>query len=392
MDVRTSYGITGNSWSDAVTDIDKKRLLRSLFLTGHFWNLAHPDGLNVDQSNVEKLDLSQRIAQDAVASWQAFDGNFSEFTRLFHHRSIHADGDVGPATAAMLDVSRCGIPDFAPPPNASFRYDDPGLQSAVESYQRYAEAGYVGGSGSWPRCDPLRQDCHSVVVAIDTSAASSHQKSIMDAVLRNVELTEAEIGQSVRHVRDGSFSRPHHNVRYENISGSVIGYAYFPTPDTCNQTVQARIDNTFNASVFVLSELLRHEYKGHSDGLGHTNGGIMNPSIGNPTKLASWKGDPSERTKTRYFGGVAIPNGPVEPPPPPPPPTDPPVDPPKPAPRITISGTGLDPAFGRVSGTFTAKCGESSQEFKVASAGGRNFKLVEKTSAVEPPKRKRVKK
>lgn len=290
------------------TEIDSAKLLKSLYEFGHFWNPANPNGLNVDHASAELLTLDDRVAKDAVASWQGFDANFDALAFIVHLRAIIADGDVGPVTAAMLQAKRCSMPDFPPPPTASFQYDNPGLQAAVESYQRYAESGYVGGSGSWPKgCDPQNPNVHSVVVAIDTSAAGSSQKAIIDQVLKYVEETEAEIGQSVRHVRDGSFPNPQHNVRFENIPGSVIGYAYFPDPNECRQTVQARIDNSFGASLPVLAELLTHEYKGHSDGLEHTRGGIMNPSIGSPSQRASWIGDTSQSAKFRYFGGVAIP-------------------------------------------------------------------------------------
>ena len=292
----------------STTEVNKAKLLESLWRWGHLWNPANPNGLNVDQSNVGKLALTDRIAKDAIASWQGFDANFDALAFIVHLRGIIADGEVGPVTNAMLDAKRCSMPDFPPPPNAAFQYDNPDLQAAVESYQRYAAAGYVGGSGSWPKgCDPLAPNVHSVVVAIDTNNASSSQKSIIDQVLKYVEETEAEVGQSVRHVRDGSFPNPQHNVRFESIPGSVIGYAYFPDPNTCRQTVQARIDNTFGASLPVLAELLTHEYKGHSDGLEHTRGGIMNASIGSPTQRASWKGDPSQAAKFRYFGGIPIP-------------------------------------------------------------------------------------
>lgn len=301
------------------TDIDSVKLLKSLYNYGHFWNAANPDGLNVDLSNLHKLTATDRVAKDAIASWQSFDANFDALAFILHLRAIIADGDVGPVTAAMTQMRRCAMPDFAPPPTASFQYDHPDLQRAVESYQRYAEAGYVGGSGSWPKgCDSQNPNVHSVVVAIDLSAASTSQKSIMDDVLKYVATTEAEIGQSVRFVRDGSWPNPQHNVRFENIPGSVIGYAYFPDPNECRQTVQARIDNTFNASLPVLAELLTHEFKGHSDGLEHTRGGIMNPSIGNPSSRASWIGDPAQSNKFRYFGGVAIPGGPGPEPPVPP--------------------------------------------------------------------------
>ena len=293
----------------SISSVDQKLLLKSLFDFGYFWNPANQNGLNVDLSNVEKLDVTQSIAKEAIASWQGFDANFDVLSISTHKRQVVADGIVGPVTLAMLNAKRCAMPDFAPPPNASFHYDNDDLQKAVESYQRYAEAGYIGGSGSWPKgCDPSNLNVHSVVAAINISNASGPQKLIIDQVLKYVEQTEAEIGQSVRHVLDGSFRNPQHNVQFENIPGSVIGYSYFPTPDTCNQTVQCRIDNSFNASLPVMAELLTHEYKGHSDGLQHTRGGIMNPSIGNPSTRSSWIGDISQNIKFRYFGGVPIPN------------------------------------------------------------------------------------
>lgn len=279
-----------------------------LYQFGHAWNTKFPNLQNLDAGRVALMDGSEEDARQLIQSFQELDINVSRLVQAFHGRDLVADGDVGPATIDVMAFRRCAMPDYAPPPTASFHYPDPDLQAAVESYQRYAEAGYVGGTGSWPRgCDPDHKDVHSVVVAIDTSKASSFQKGIIDDVLRYVEETEAEIGQSVRHVRDGTFSKPQHDVKFQYIAGGVIGFAYFPNPNTCNQTVTARIDNSFDARLPVLAELLTHEYKGHSDGLEHSRGGIMNPSIGSPTARASWKGDPHDKTKTRYFGGVAIP-------------------------------------------------------------------------------------
>lgn len=292
---------------------------------GHAW--GNPALRDIDAGRAALMDGSEADYRQLVRSFQELDANVADLVARVHGRELSADGDVGPATAAVMQYKRCSLPDFAPPPGASFDYGDPELNAAVESYQRYAAAGYVGGSGSWPKgCDPTQKDVHSVVVAIDTSNASAHQKGIMAEVLKYVEQTEAEMGQAVRHVLDSSFSRPQHDVKFQFIAGGVIGFAYFPDPDTCNQTVTARIDNSFDARAFVLAELLTHEYKGHSDGLEHTRGGIMNPSIGSPTARSSWKGDPHEKTKTRYFGGVALP-GPIPGPTPGPGPNPVPGDP-----------------------------------------------------------------
>lgn len=300
-----------------------------LYQFGHAWGGQFANLANIDAGRAALMDGSEADYRDMVRSFQQLDANIAAMVGKLHGRELIDDGHVGPATDAVFQFQRCAMPDFAPPPGASFHYGDPELQAAVESYQRYAqslksEAGYIGGSGSWPKgCDPNQPNVHSVVVGINTSNASSHQKGIMADVLRYVEETEAEMGQSVRHVLDGSVSQPQHDVRFQFIAGGVIGFAYFPDPNTCNQTVTARIDNSFDARLPVLAELLTHEYKGHSDGLEHTRGGIMNPSIGSPSQRASWKGDPHERTKTRYFGGVAIPATPTPIPIPTPGPGDP---------------------------------------------------------------------
>ena len=320
-------------------------LLVEAFYRGSHWNPAYPNLRNLDLGRVLKMDGSESDAKQLIASRQQSDINIELLVRAFHKgREVQYDGDIGPATRQLAKLQRCPMPDFAPPPEASFDYEDSELNAAVESYQRFAEA---RGSGSWPvGCDPQAPNVHSVVVAIDTSNASSTQKGMMDEVLKMVEQTEAEIGQSVRHVRDGSARSPQHDVKFQNIPGGVIGFAYFPRPDSCNQTVTARIDNTFNPRATILAELLTHEYKGHSDGLEHTRGGIMNPSIGSPTVRASWKGDPHERTKTRYFGGVAIPTSPTpQPQPPGPGPT------PQPG-KASIRGTLTVEVGGKSVGNF----------------------------------------
>ena len=294
---------------------DDKALLKLMWATGQFWDKATPEVLNVKQSDVALLTLQDSVAKLAVRNFQESDANLRPFSYSHHGRAPIPDGDVGPATRQLATIPRCPMPDHAPPPNAVFHYDDPRLQEAVESYQEWAAA---TGSGSWPvGCDSENKNVHSVVVSILTAGFSSHQKTLMKEVLTIVEKCEAEMGQSVRHVLDGSPSAAQHDVRGENIPGGVIGYAYFPRPGTCNQVVVARIDNTFNESAIVLANLYVHEYKGHSDGLEHTNGGIMNPSI-NVINPLSWRGDPHEATKRRYFGGE-----PIQPPPPPGPPPPP---------------------------------------------------------------------
>ena len=211
----------------------------------------------------------------------------------------------------MSQVTRCPIPDWSPPNGVTmpeFSIDpetQTEMEAVVESMRENAT-----GRGSWPvpGCDvqrPDRANEHSVRVNIDTTKASTHQKDILNKVLKLVEACEAEMGQSVRHILNGDPQEAEHDIRFEFIAGGVIGFNYFPQAGTCNQVVKGRLDNSWNQPALITATLFIHEYKGHGDGLRHTNGGIMNPSIRNINPL-SWKGDPHEKTKRRYFGGDPI--------------------------------------------------------------------------------------
>lgn len=290
--------------------MDEAKFIVMLWLTGNFWKPNSPNAANITEDDLPTLTMADKSVIEASRNFQLSDANMRQLVRMAHARELIADGDVGPATKSLAMMPRCPMPDVAPPSHASFHYGCPGVQRAVESYQNWAAA---TGSGSWPvGCDPKRKDVHSVVVSILTAGFSAGQKAKMAEVLALVEKCEAEMGQSVRHVLDGDPKQAQHDVRGENIPGGVIGYAYFPTPGTCNQNVVARIDNTFDVDAITLANLYVHEYKGHSDGLEHTNGGIMNPSI-NVVNPLSWKGDKHEATKRRFFGGVPI-NAPSPPP------------------------------------------------------------------------------
>jgi hypothetical protein len=306
-----------------ISSADISKILVDAYQTGHAWNKAYPNLQNIDMAAVLKMDGSESDAKELVASRMASDINADYLVNRFHNRPIQYDGEIGPATMVLVDIPRCPLPDHPPPPNASFDYGDEDLNGAVRSYQEFAE--YVGGTGSWPKgCDPDHPNVHSVVTLINANGASASQRAALTEILGYVERCEAEIGQHLRHIVNppGSFPKPNHNIVFGPIPGSVIGFNYFPTPNTCNQTVQGKIDSTFGASAITLANLFTHEYKGHGDGLEHTRGGIMNPSIITINPL-SWLGDPHEKTKKRYFGGVPVPTDTPPPPPPPPGPTVP---------------------------------------------------------------------
>lgn len=300
--------------------LTEQQFIKFLYDTGHFW--SHANGLNVGLADLDALTLSDQVAKDAVASWQSFDINFSTLAGLFYGRDINPDGDVGPVTEFMAGLRRCAMPDFAPPENAQFHYDDPDLQGAVESMQRFNAEGFAGsGSFPIPGCDQLRKNRaneHSIVINANVTNASAEVLENWDAITLAIRKWAAEKGLSVRYVKGGPRESTHY-FEFAFLPGSTIGINYFPQGSTCNQVVYGKVDSGFRSSVLGHANLWGHEQVGHGIGLNHTRGGYMNPSliIIDPFTLV---GDPTEKTWDRYFDGKPIPLDDVAPPPPPPPP------------------------------------------------------------------------
>lgn len=315
--------------------IEDKELITRAYKYGHFWNPVYPDCQNVGYGDIPKLILQDKVARQAALSWQEADANLDLYVMFHHGRATEFTdevGNVGPATKSLATTKRCGLPDYAPPAHLHIdtlrkiylegtegQSNDYEICDCAHSYQKWAAA---TGRGSWPvpGCDPERTNRekeHSLRVGINSSGASSHQKSMLDRCLINVENISGEVGLAVRHIVNGS-GQVEKDVAFQFIAGSTIGFAYFPQPGTCNQTVRARIDNSYNADVDLLSLLYTHEWEGHSNGLEHTRGGVMNPSI--MRVPLTWANDPSWPVVKKYFGGVPI-DQPTPPPPDPPPPT-----------------------------------------------------------------------
>lgn len=322
---------------------------------GHAWNRApkYASLRNLDTGRIHKMTGDEADAKLLIGSWQDFEPNVERLVLAFHGRELQPDGGIGRASETAMTMLRCALPDFAPPAEAELDviYDDPCLRGAVKSYQEYAEyrndgkefigpegswpaaepdedaapAEYVGGSGSWPKgCDPKFPNVHSTRVNLLTAGFSEHQRSVMNEVAAANERCPAEMGLSCRYILDGDPQECEHDVRGQFIAGGVIGFAYFPKPNTCNQIVIARIDNSFNPNKFTLGDLFEHEQGGHSRGKEHrsrssSKKSIMHPSIATVNEWPTWKGDAGEFEMVAWFGGIPVPTDEPLPPPVPPP-------------------------------------------------------------------------
>lgn len=265
---------------------------------GHAW--GNPALRHIDARQAALMDGSEADYRELVRSFQELDANVAAMVGALHGRALVADGDVGPATEAVLGFRRCAMPDFAPPPGASFHYDDPNLQAAVESMQRAAAEPRITGP-YWRGCDPQRPDVHSLVIGIDASDAPSVFKANVEQILAERTRIAAEIGVAVRFViNPKSLDGLQQYQVYRSIPGGVIGMNYFPNSNSCGRIPNGSMDSTYNPSnVRLHIGLGTHESEGHGFGFNHTRGGIMNPSI--LDSPLTWKGDAAWSQVTRYY-------------------------------------------------------------------------------------------
>jgi hypothetical protein len=280
---------------------------------GHRWNSDFQNLLNADDAAVAKMNGDEEDAKAMVLSFQKSDANVSIIHALMHGSDpadYVADGEICPATAAVMEFKRCAMPDFPPPPNASFHYDDPDLQAMVESQQ--AAAAFAGPY--WKGCDPQHPDIHSLVIGIDIRNAGRNFLANQEKILEARRACAAEIGVSVRYVLNPESTAGLQQLQvYRNIPGGVIGRNYFPSSNSCGKIPNGDMDSGYDPSDYRLhANLGTHEAEGHGFGFNHTFGGIMNSSIVLVWPL-TWKGDPGWSQVKRYYPGEPV--GPVIPPP-----------------------------------------------------------------------------
>jgi hypothetical protein len=305
--------------------MDTSEILIAAYDRGRAWNPAYPNLANLDRGRIGKMHGDEPDAKELVKSLQESDANYDPLVLAFHQRFPEYDGEMGPATAALVNIPRCPIPDFAPPPGAAIDLGDPELNAIAESMQamQYGEA---SGSGSWPAsgCDPERKGMHSIRVRINPARAPANVLSYKDAALKAVVDAYADIGLSVRYLWEAE-ATAEITKEFANLRGGVIGINYFPQPNNCSRiTGQLSTSYAPNDGGKLWANLECHE-TGHGVGLQHTRGHIMNPSILLVWPL-TWRGSPSESTVKRYFGGEPITPTPDDPTKPPPSPTDPEVE------------------------------------------------------------------
>ncbi len=264
-------------------------IIRLLWDTGHFRNPAVPETWNVQAEDLKSLRLGDAVVKAAAQSYQRFLAGALEPLAAKHHgRMPLMDGEVGPATAELFQLERCGCPDYA---------------AAVEE---------ATGSGSWPAgCSPKFSHYHAISVSVSEQGMPAFLQPVFATVWANTDAAYAEIGLKL--IREDGNRGANIQIGFERLSGSTIGLAIVGRGQTCRTSIWAKFNPGYQPANVVRewTSLVKHEL-GHNMGLSHSQGGVMNPSIVTGLPV-SWRGDPSEPILARWFGGKPVPSDPQAP-------------------------------------------------------------------------------
>lgn len=293
---------------------DFQRILEHGFRYGHTFNPQYPELQNLSLNDLQKLDQDHRLAKQLVASVQASDGALLKAAFAFHGRALMIDGDPGPATLQLIDVPRCGCPDWGP-------------ESGNE-----LPATEAAGSGSWiAGCFLEFPGIHAVTYGIEVGKMQPMWRDNLNYLLGAITKSENEIGFHPIFVDVTANPRvvwtPSGWVLMSKIlssavincyaawiglGGSTIGINNVPSSFRCGMTISGKIDVGYSPSgesgLRKLGRLKTHE-DGHGKGKGHYSSTSSTPSIMNPSiedGLISWVGDRLESVMRGNFAGSRI--------------------------------------------------------------------------------------
>lgn len=307
--------------------------IRRAWETGHFWSPDNPEGLNVKESDLDKLSTSDPVVVAALISLSKVEARrFAKYSLEESGNVPEFDGRVTPAMEKLVVAGRCPVPDYAPPEGVQFTFEDPYLQQVVERMQGAEKA---IGSGNWKGCHGIG-NFHSAIIRVNPSGLPEFLRPVWSQVLTNVRQAYAEVGLLWSFVDKNGIDlltgKPTEgnvqiDMSFVGSSSGWIGLAIVGQNESCNSSpIWCRFLNTYRGGsseasiVTQWTTLLKHEL-GHNCGRNHTSGGVMNPSLVNGLPVSWVDSDPSTSWLKQQFGGVLVPipgGGPETPTPTPP--------------------------------------------------------------------------
>lgn len=273
---------------------DLGRIIDHGFQYGHNLNPMYPELQETTVDQLVAAGQEDRLTKQMIASVQASDGALRDLVAEEHNgRALAIDGDPGPATLRLIDIPRCGHPDF---------------EMAAEEEQ----------AGSWLKgCVEDFPGIYAIIMGLERSRMQSAWRDNLEVILRNITAAQNEVGQHPiwKFDRTGFANQ---KINWISMPGGIIGRNAVPRSFSCPLSVSGTIDTTWSPYGSDLAKRIRylcrlgmHEWFGHGNGTGHYSSSPGRPSIMNPSitdGAISWKGDRLYDKMIGFFDGPINPD------------------------------------------------------------------------------------
>jgi hypothetical protein len=297
--------------------------IRVAYETGNFWNPDNPEGFNVSYNDLKNLKPTDDVVVRAMISMSKMDA-----ARYVGHvlkkidRPPSAEEVVQPAIEAMVTdgVSRCPVPDYAPPTGVSFQFEDPYVQEVALRMQKNATLPALG-PGSWAGCHNIGK-FHCVTAQLNPSGMHPRVVPLQKTIMKNMQDMYRGVGLLWRFIgMDGNdlltgeqFSgKINTRITFVQNSSGWIGLGIVGQRESCDSEIWFKLLATYlggstDAQIINQQSSLWSHEGGHNAGLGHTSGGVMSPSIQNGLPIGVWPASDPSTPKLKFeYGGVPVP-------------------------------------------------------------------------------------